>query len=136
MRETIKKLREALSKTTKGKWILREHPRCDDAFIQAPEPEGRNFDYAIEVFGEDRNGYDTWREDMEFVIAAHELLPELLELIDPCEKLIKQLGEALNAAQKHLDFCGYGDAWERECAEESGLEDTIQSALNAYEKFE
>lgn len=36
---------------------------------------------------------------------------------------------ALQAAQSHLDFIGYGDAYERECAEHSGLAEQIEAAL-------
>jgi len=39
------------------------------------------------------------------------------------------LREALEAAQEHLDYCGYGDSWERECAEISGLPTQIEKAL-------
>ncbi len=37
--------------------------------------------------------------------------------------------EALKAASDHLDYCGYGDSWERECAVASGLEKQIEDAL-------
>jgi hypothetical protein len=37
--------------------------------------------------------------------------------------------EALQAAQQHLEFCGYGDKWERECATEEKLEELINAAL-------
>ena len=33
------------------------------------------------------------------------------------QEKIKQLHEALQAASDHLDYCGWGDSWERECAE-------------------
>ena len=86
MKKIISKLRNALAKTTKGKWELKVFPDGNDAFIQAPEPESRDFGYEIEVFGDDKNGYETWREDMEFAIAAHELLPALLDYIEQKEK--------------------------------------------------
>lgn len=47
--------------------------------------------------------------------------------------LVKQLYEALQAASEHLDYCGYGDSWERECARESKLEEKIAAALKAAE---
>ena len=37
--------------------------------------------------------------------------------------------EALEAAQEHLDYCGYGDSWERECAKDSKLEERIEAAI-------
>lgn len=42
---------------------------------------------------------------------------------------IALLREALQAAQAHLDYCGYGDKWERECAAEEKLEEKINDAL-------
>lgn len=45
------------------------------------------------------------------------------------ERKIKILRKALLAAQSHLDFCGYGDEYERECADASGLEKMIDEAL-------
>lgn len=44
-------------------------------------------------------------------------------------KLEKLLMEALIEAQDHLEYCGYGDPWERECAETQGLEGKIERAL-------
>ncbi len=41
---------------------------------------------------------------------------------------IKALVKALEAARDHLDYCGYGDSWERQCAED--LPDEIETALN------
>ena len=43
------------------------------------------------------------------------------------EEIIGKLHKALQAASEHLNYCGYGDSWERECAE--GLEDQIDAAL-------
>jgi hypothetical protein len=37
--------------------------------------------------------------------------------------------EALKLAVAHLDYCGYGDKWERECAVESGLEKRLEAAI-------
>jgi len=85
MEKIINKLRNTLAKTTKGKWELKVFPD-GGAFIHAPEPKERDFGYGIEVFGDDTNQYDTWREDMEFAIAAHELLPILLDHIEQKEK--------------------------------------------------
>ncbi len=42
---------------------------------------------------------------------------------------IKVLRTALQDASDHLDYCGYGDSWERECAIEEGLEKKITEAL-------
>lgn len=48
------------------------------------------------------------------------------------EDIIK-LRAALKAAGEHLDYCGYGDAWERECSQ--GLSVTIAKALQDTEAF-
>lgn len=40
------------------------------------------------------------------------------------------LREALKAAIDHLEYCGYGDSWERECAEESGLPNKLSKAMD------
>ncbi len=50
-------------------------------------------------------------------------------------KILDKLGqpkmyEALQAAQDHLEYCGYGDEWEREGADASGLPHKIQEALS------
>lgn len=52
--------------------------------------------------------------------------------IDDLKEMVKLLGETLILAQEHLDYCGYGDSWERECAIESKLEDKIDSACTEY----
>lgn len=52
--------------------------------------------------------------------------------------LEKKLATALKHAKEHLDYCGYGDKWERECAEAmfkgKGLEAHIDAALEAVEQ--
>lgn len=40
-----------------------------------------------------------------------------------------QLASALQAASDHLEWTGYGDNWERECARSSKLEQKIEDAL-------
>ena len=45
--------------------------------------------------------------------------------------LIEKLYKALDAANDHLEFCGFGDSYERECAEEGKLPETIDQALKA-----
>lgn len=48
-------------------------------------------------------------------------------------EVINKLYTALNSAKDHLEYCGYGDSWERECAE--GLEDQIIQALCISDEF-
>jgi hypothetical protein len=51
------------------------------------------------------------------------------------ELLFEQVYTALKEAQAHLNYCGYGDSWERECAKEEHLEEHIETALTSYERF-
>ena len=46
------------------------------------------------------------------------------------EMYLDRMYNALKLASEHLDYCGYGDSWERESAREQGLEDIITKALN------
>lgn len=45
--------------------------------------------------------------------------------------VIRVLVEALEAAQEHLEYCGYGDGWEREVAlaGPDPLDKKIESAI-------
>jgi len=51
------------------------------------------------------------------------------------ELLFEQVYTALKEAQTHLEYCGYGDSWERELAKEEHLAEHIETALTVYEKF-
>lgn len=51
-----------------------------------------------------------------------------LAKLNPLER---QLFDALTDASSHLEYCGYGDKWERECAREQKLEEKIIAALVA-----
>jgi hypothetical protein len=53
---------------------------------------------------------------------------DVLEIDVEEKTLVQQLREALEAAQAHLEYCGYGDSWEREVSQ--GLPQQIQAALN------
>ena len=45
----------------------------------------------------------------------------------------KELFDALEMAVEHLDYCGWGDRWERGCAmEKGGIHDKI---MVTYEKY-
>lgn len=48
--------------------------------------------------------------------------------------LAEELRDALSAAQAHLDYIGYGDAYEREGARDAKLEETINNALQRAER--
>lgn len=47
-------------------------------------------------------------------------------------KTKKALYDTLVKAKEHLEYCGYGDAWERECS--GDLEKEIDNAIELYEK--
>lgn len=49
------------------------------------------------------------------------------------QKAAPKLLKALKKAQEHLDYCNYGDNWERECAMHSKLPETIKKAIEAAE---
>lgn len=45
-----------------------------------------------------------------------------------------KLAEALDAAISHLDYCGYGDSWERDCAKQSKLSEKLEAAMKEAEE--
>lgn len=47
-------------------------------------------------------------------------VPAVLDFSNP-----KVVAKLLDDAADHLDFCGFGDAWERECAKDDGLMNRI-----------
>lgn len=47
--------------------------------------------------------------------------------------IIEELREALEAAEGHLDFCGYGDSYERSCA--GDVPNKIEKALENSRRF-
>jgi hypothetical protein len=58
-----------------------------------------------------------------------------MEQVTPAnaDYLIDLLGEALADAVAHLDYCGWGDSWERQGKE--AIEPGIRSALETWEKL-
>ena len=50
-------------------------------------------------------------------------------------KVITGLIRALSLSLSHHSFCGWGDKYERECAENEGLEAKIDMAIEQGEKF-
>lgn len=60
--------------------------------------------------------------------------PAHLAVVQENERLrqrVKELGAALRSAQEHLEWCGYGDSYESECARNQGLPELIEKALEA-----
>lgn len=45
------------------------------------------------------------------------------------ENLIRELVSALVGAAEHLDWIGWGDRYERDCAAEAGLQNRVGSAI-------
>ena len=61
-------------------------------------------------------------------------LPEHIhqkDLIVVNREVVRLLVRALSDAKDHLEYCGYGDSWERECAIDDGLPKLIDEALEA-----
>ena len=54
---------------------------------------------------------------------------DILDALDAADAL----RVALRAAEQHLEYCGYGDKWERECAKSAKLPEQIANALTAYD---
>ena len=54
---------------------------------------------------------------------------------DQLQVVGKELFDALKQAQEHLDYCGYGDRWERECADAAKLPNVIQSAIQSWQEI-
>ncbi len=77
----LKAIKERLEKITQGQWIVRSMGH--DCFVEAPEPPERKFGYAIEILGDDDNGYPTKRADCEFISHAPN---DIAKLIDALEK--------------------------------------------------
>lgn len=46
------------------------------------------------------------------------------------KETIRTLLNALEAAQSHLEYCGYGGSYERECAYAEELPENIQAAID------
>lgn len=47
------------------------------------------------------------------------------------ELRVEQLKEALECAEEHLDYCGWGDSYERECARNEKLPEKVREALES-----
>lgn len=52
------------------------------------------------------------------------------------KEIIRVLRDVLEDARDHLEYCGYGDSWERKCAIEYKLEERIKHALEISKKYE
>jgi hypothetical protein len=59
------------------------------------------------------------------MVFSNEISAELRRLHEVNVELL----EALEAASEHLDYVGYGDSWERECAHHARLPERIAAAI-------
>jgi len=91
-------------KHTPGPW------RTEDLFVY-PTDETKT---AVADCGRTIYNIEQGRANAKLIAAA----PELLEM--------------LKAAKEHLEYCGYGDSYERECA--GNLDDRIQNAIDKATK--
>lgn len=48
------------------------------------------------------------------------------------DEIVEEMARALAESLAHHEYCGWGDRWERECADEEKLPDKIESALSRY----
>ena len=53
--------------------------------------------------------------------------------IERMRKKCKNMALLLNDCREHLEYCGYGDRWERQRAEAIGLSNRLESALREKE---
>ena len=52
------------------------------------------------------------------------------------EEKLQELIKLFNEAVSHLEYCGYGDAWERECAEYKNLPERLEAMQKYLETLE
>ena len=95
----------------------------------------------------ENNGHTPWRELHEASVAAERYgaietfreyatpsaIKRLVNAYDADQAKIKALVDALTDAKSHLEFCGYGDSYERECAKAGKLEQRIAAAIELAE---
>jgi len=51
------------------------------------------------------------------------------------KRVNNKLLKTLKMAKEHLEYCNYGDSWERECAKEIKLEEVIEKTIKQAEKY-
>ena len=62
-------------------------------------------------------------------------IDDILSRIAALEARLKEAVVMLDEAHKHLEFCGYGDACERDCARDDKLDQRITAILEANSKL-
>ena len=66
-----------------------------------------------------KHGYGHGSAHPDLVTGAH----------DEIKRRFRELYDLLKEAQRHLDYCGYGDKWERSLAMEAKLPQRIEDLL-------
>ena len=89
-------------KATPDTWIIRENPRGNGFFVQAPRIDPTH-PYDIEILGEDDTLYPTRRADADLIVA---LKSDALSIINDQAALILQLTEALKNSTTSLQLLG------------------------------
>jgi hypothetical protein len=56
-----------------------------------------------------------------------------INLMEDKDEKIKELTEALKSAVDHLEWIGYGDAYERSCAHDSNLPNRLNAVLDKHQ---
>jgi len=64
-------------------------------------------------------------------LAEHDEGPFEMVMASTVDALLAQCEEALKASWEHHEYCGWGDAWERDVAEAQKLPDKMTAALSA-----
>lgn len=101
----LAKLLDAFKRSSQGIWKVREMSGSDGAefFIQAPRHDPKD-PYDIEVMGEDVTLYPTRRGDADFIVISHNLMPQILSLIEICDDLRYDTSGPLGSKNKHPCF--------------------------------
>jgi hypothetical protein len=96
---------------TPGPWHV--GAQNDTLYVIAGKPPSLNNDYPVHDAGRVviAKVYPKDEANARLIAAAPELL------------------SALKSAKEHLEYCGYGDKWEREYAEANKLEEKIDEAI-------
>jgi hypothetical protein len=135
-RERIQKNYEALSKIEVSTMKVSTMKSETSKKIQDETPQQR-----IEREAEGLSRIRVWPEQMRVTFkngyiagATAELQRYELERTETKE-LIRDLYNALDSAKSHLEYCGYGDAWERECAEEQKIPEFVEAVMERAKKF-
>lgn len=88
---------------------------------------------------EEVESWPEWKRNVigAFISKQHQADPAkpAAPTTDELLKIITTLYDALSEAKAHLDYCGYGDSWERECARTQNIEGHINEALEAAKPY-